>query len=156
MKDPEQPGISNTRNAAEFSTDEDENEEMIWDSSWIQPQPKQEKTKTTTKNAKDWENTGEGVACLTFLHGQAFFNAKKYKELVEESSITEDENQGNNAISVEVHGVPFDDEDSFPPPPPPEMLNELMQEHPSNSTEQEMAVRRSEFPAEKGYQISIL
>jgi hypothetical protein len=66
------------------SQEVDETAEMEWDNSWISLQhpnnPNQElpviAEEDSQAEAKDWENTGEGVAVLTYLQGQVLFNAK--------------------------------------------------------------------------------
>jgi len=68
----------------------DDIEELEWDSTGVQPQ-------------KDWEASGEAAACLTFLKGQALFNAQKDREFLRK------EKAGLLPISIELHGVPWDE-----------------------------------------------
>jgi hypothetical protein len=73
--------------------------DLEWDNSWVQLQTIPEETQQEVKN---WESTGEGAACLTFIHGQALFQAQKLKEKTS--------TEMNEMTSVQIHGVPIEEE----------------------------------------------
>jgi hypothetical protein len=121
-------------NAANMNEDANEDDdEMEWDNSWIQLQTIPEET---NQDLKKWENTGEGVACLTFLQGQVIFKAEKLKKCEQKSSL-----ETNEMTEVQIHGVPFEDTeqpiqsteqeatDDFPDPPTELELAEMMEKY---------------------------
>jgi hypothetical protein len=73
--------------------------DLEWDNSWVQLQTIPEETQ---QEVKKWESTGEGAACLTFIHGQALFQAQKLKEKAS--------TEMNEMTSVQIHGVPIEEE----------------------------------------------
>jgi len=104
------------------SDDEEEPEDLEWDNSWcnqLEPIPEE-----TEPSQKEWESTGEGAACLTFLQGQVLFNAQKLKRLSQQQN---DQQKKPEMVSVEIHGVPLEDPEELPPPPPPTICEDQEQ-----------------------------
>lgn len=95
---------------------------MEWDNSWCnQLEPIPEETEAAQK---EWESTGEGAACLTFLQGQVLFNAEKLKKKLKEEAT---QAKKCEMVSVEIHGVPLEDPEELPPPPSPTICKDQEQ-----------------------------